>query len=456
MDIHAPISSPLSLENFENFIDAQPNAQSIIVSGGHIVEQTATVEDQINTKEAFKAALSAKYPDQVNLVDEAWEQMSVSGESWSSHKIKSVLQQAADLSVSPKEQVEQETMTPEAIKKISEALDEYAEQVVSQLSPEQQASLQEQLTASGLAVGGAGLVGLAANISDPATNAALAHLLDTITASLSHSAVTPMMGAAAPVGGHLASAVALTGSAAVAAPSIAALQTTIGAAAPTIATFLIAGAVAHRLFIAARRISSAAHRVEHEINSISVSMLSAAFATVPPAQHALLISSIFAAMLGQHMVDPGVVEQSLHNIRDAALGVYLFHHPEVAMQIAQGLESLLLSAGKEIVSISGIAVANNTATVAGGGAAATTTTVAGAASSNSAGIGVAHATSTVVVHHSIAATVGHGLSVAGTTIATIVAAHPGVVTAIIVGGACAAAYKYVSSSSNNLPQNQQA
>lgn len=462
MDISAPNNSSLSLESFENFIQRNPNAKSIVVSQGHIVARDPVEDqDQVTTKEAFKVALKAKYPDQENLVDEAWDGLQSSGQSWSAYTIRQVIERAtenADGAVwrdVDDVREENKNISEEEIAQLSQALDDYAERIEGELSPQERTALQEQLVASSIAVGGVGLVGLAAHVNSSATNAALANLLSTISSSLPHAAALPMMSSVNPAAAavalpttHLAVATAMMGASTISA-STASVEATIASAAPAIASFIVAGAIAHRLYVAAMRVSSSAHRIEHEINNVSVAMLSAAFATVPPAQHALLLSTIAGAIIGQHVIDPGMIEQTCHNIRDAALGVYLFHHPEVAVTLGNGLKTLLFATGKEVATLATVTSAPAATTTA----AATTTTAAsaGAASSTLTSTGAAHA-STSLFPHSITAIIGK----VGVTASTTIAAHPIVAATLLVGGACAAAYQYLSASSTSSHSDQPA
>lgn len=474
MEIPARTTSALSLEHFESFIAQHPDAKNIVISNdGHITESFSVFDqDQARTKEAFKAALKAKYPDQEDLVDEAWNDLRPPQKSWDAHTIRQVIDKAAknesEVGMTWRNvEGNGEKTSEETMQQLAQALDDYAEKVVEKLSSEEKEALRQQLATSGFAVAGAGVVGLAANLSTPTANHALANLIATISSSLPHATALPIMGAAAPGSTHLAAAVAMMGASATAATSAAATasagstQAAIAAAAPAIATFIIAGAIAHRLYIAARRVSTTMHRIEHEVNNISVAIIAAAFATIPPAQHPILVGAIIGGIAGQHLVDPGMIEQAFHNMRDAALGVYLFNHPEVAVTIGNGLKSLLLSAGKSMVALSSGTTVTTSMTAIGGGAGAVTTTtgvaattaVTGAASSTSTGVVATQGTSTALAHHSIAATATHGVSAVVTTIAGVAAAHPAVTAAIIVGGACmAAARRYLSSSTSSEPQ----
>ena len=455
MNIDTVSSPALSLEHFEDFIKRNPDATSIVVSAGRLIErEPAEAQDQVQTKEAFKQALQEKYPDQVDLVDEAWDELEDSEKSLSAHTIEQVIAQAKENDAIWKEvsDVDHEEASQEEIAQIAAALNNYAEQVVAGLSPQEREALKQQIETAGLAVGGAGLVGLAANISTPAANTALANLLSSIAASLPASALN------LPISGHLTAAVAMMGSTAAAttasvgttaAINTAAMQVTIASAAPAIATFIVGGAIAHRLYVAGVRVSTTAHRIEHEINNISTAMLAVTLATIPPAQQSLLLGTIVGAIIGQHIVDPGIVQQAIHNARDAALVVYLFHNPEIAACIGEQLKSLLLSAGKAMWSVGGPVVATPVTTTTATTTAAATTTVATPAATTLA----AHVAPAGLLPHSITAMATHGVSTATTVFATTIAAHPAVVASIILGGACMAAYQYVSSSSNS-PQNQ--
>ncbi len=486
MDIPAPTISSFSLETFESFIKDNPGATNIGISEGRIVERNPAEDpDQVRTKEAFQQALVEKYPDQAALVEAAFHDLQVSGKTWSAHTIKQVIKQAAeneDSSVLREGVNSDQETSQENINQLARAINDYADKIVEQLSPEEQGALQEQLAASSLAIGGAGFVGLVANLSTPEANAALAHLITTISASLPQGAALPMMGAAAPSAlatghavaaslpaTHLAAAAALMGSATTVTASAVAVEASIAAAAPAIATFIIAGAVAHRLWLVARRVqiqaTAAEHRMRHlenEIMMITTGMIGAACATIPPAQHALLIGAIIGGMAGQNFLDEGLLHNAFHTIRDGALGAYLWAHPEVTVAIGRALKTFLFSVGKAVASASGVSSVANpvSATTTVGIAAATTTTTAaavtttataGAASSTST-VGsttAAHVASTSFLPHYITAMVPHGLSSATATVTAVIAAHPIAATAIIVGGACALAYQYTSGSSSS-------
>ena len=296
---------------------------------------------------------------------------------------------------------------------------------------------------------------LATHVPTHAANAALANLLTTISASLSSGATTlPMMGSAAPAGlaaaalptSHLAAASAMMGT--TAAVSSASVQVTVASAASAIVPFIIVGAIAHRLYVATSRIARESSSLEHEVNNISTAMIAAALTAIPPAQHALLLSAIVGGIVGQQTFDPGVMEQAFHNIRDAALGVYLVQHPYVAIALGHELQTLMISAFKALAPVVGLSAASTTTTGAATAAAASTaavatTTAATTAATTSATAGtVMQAAPTAALHHSIAATAAHGLSTATTVVAATIAAHPGVTAVILVGGACAAAYRY--------------
>ena len=443
MDIVASTSSP-SLTQFEDFIKQNPTAKNIVVSGGHIVaNSSAEDQDQKQTKEAFKEALKAKYPEQGNLVDEAWGQLQASGKSWDAHVISQVIDQAAENADNAVwTDVEDEGVSQEDIADVTKAIDEYAQKIIEGLSPEERASLQQQFSAAGLATAGVGMAVLATHVPTHAANAALANLLSTISASLTSGATTlPMMGSAA-TGGlaaavtlpttHLAVASAIMGTTATV--TSASVQVTVASAASAIVPFIIAGAIAHRLYVATSRIAGASSSLEHEVNNIATAMIASALATIPPAQHALLLSAIVGGVVGQHVVDPSLMQQAFHNIRDAALGVYLVKHPDVAIMFGGELKTLLLSAFKEVAPVAGFGAASTTT--------AATTAVATPVTTAAA---VTQAAPTAALHHSIAATAAHGLSASTTVVAATIAAHPGVTAAILVGGACAAAYQYVKS-----------
>ena len=464
MDHVAATSSFASLEHFENFIKENPNAENIVVFDGHIVESSSPEDqDQAKTKEALKQALQAKYPEQedlVNLVDQASGELKTSGKSWDAHTIRQVIDQA-EVDAIWKDVGEDEGASPENIAKVSEAFDQYAQKVVEELSPEERVSLQQQFAAAGLATAGVGMAVLATHVPTHAANAALTNLLTTISASVASGATTlPMMGSAAPAGlaaavtlptTHLAVASVMMGT--TAAVTSASVQVTVASAASAIVPFIIAGALAHRLYVATSRIARASSSLEHEVNNITTAMIATALTAIPPAQHALLLSTIVGGIVGQHMVDPGVMQQALHNIRDAALGVYLVEHPDVAILLGGEIKTLLLSAFKDVAPVVGLGggaasttaatTVTGTATTAAGSTTVTATTTA--ATTTTAGT-VTQVAPTAALHHSIAATAAHGLSTATTVVAATIAAHPGVTAAILVGGACAMAYRYAKSS----------
>ncbi|MBX9577004.1 MAG: hypothetical protein K2W97_00835 [Chthoniobacterales bacterium] len=467
MDIVASTSSP-SLTQFEDFIKQNPTAENIVVSGGHIVASSSGAdEDQAKTEEAFKQALKAKYPEQENLVDEAFDSLQASGKSWDAHTICQIIKEAeknaSEIDATWKD-VEDEGASQEDIAKVTEAFDQYVQQVIGGFSPEDRTSLQQQFAAAGLDTAGVGMAVLATHVPTHAANAALANLLTTISASLSSGGTTlPMMGSAAPAGlataalptSHLVAASAMMGT--TAAVTSASVQVTVASAASAIVPFIIAGAIAHRLYVATSRIARASSSFEHEVNNISTAMIAAALTAIPPAQHALLLSTIVGGIVGQHMVDPGVMQQAFHNIRDAALGVYLVEHPDVAIALGYELQTLMLSAFKALAPVAGLTTASTTTTgaaTAASTAAVATTTAATAAATTSATAGtVTQAAPTAALHHSIAATAAHGLSTATTVVAATIAAHPGVTAAILVGGACAAAYRCAKSSPSPVVQN---
>lgn len=451
MDHVAATSSFPSLAHFENFIKENPNAENIVVSDGHIVENSsAGDQDQAKTKEALKQALQAKYPEQedlVNLVDQAWGELKTSGKSWDAHTIRQVIDQAEGNATW--KDVGDEGTTQEDIDNVAKAFDEYAQKIVEGLSPEERASLQQQFAAAGLVAAGVGMTALATHVPTHAANAALANLLTTISASLPSGVTTlPMMGAAAP--GHLAAASAMMGAGATAAITSASVQVTVASAASAIVPFIIAGAIAHRLYVATSRIVRASSSLEHEVNNITTAMVAAALTAIPPAQHALLLSAIVGGIVGQHILDPGIMRQAVHNIRDAALGVYLVKHPDIAVALVHGVESLLLSGAKAVMSAVEFGVASTTPTTAT--TTAFTTATGTAATTTTAGT-VTQAAPTAALHHSIAATAAHGLSTATTVVAATIAAHPGVTAAILVGGACMTAYRYAKSNPPPVVQN---
>lgn len=470
MDNVAATSSFPSLAHFENFIEENPNAENIVVSDGHIVA-SSSAGDQVKTKEAFKEALKTKYPEQERLVDDAWGKLQASGKSWDAHVIRQVIDQAEENEIGETwKDVEGEGASSEDIAKVAEAFDQYAEKIVEGLSPKERESLQEQFAAAGLATAGVGMAALATHVPTHAANAALANLLTTISASLPSGATTlPMMGAAAP--GHLAAA-ALPATHLAAAAAIlgttatsASVQVTVATAASAIVPFIVAGAIAHRLYVATSRIARASSSIEHEVNNVTTAMIATALATVPPAQHALLLGTIVGGIVGQHIVDPGVFQQAFHNIRDAALGVYLVKHPEIAILLGGEMKTLLLSAFKAVAPVVGLSTTVDAAAATTTGAtatAATTATTVGATATTTGAAATAATTTTtgttapaaLVVHHSISATVAHGLSVATSVVAATIAAHPAVTTAIIVGGSCAVAYQYVKKSPSPEVSNQ--
>ncbi|MCX6958555.1 MAG: hypothetical protein NT164_08475 [Verrucomicrobiae bacterium] len=492
----APISSSLSLGHFEDFIKRNPDAKNIVVSndGGIAVNSSADDQDQVRTKAAFKEALEAKYPDQVDLVDQAWSDLKPPEKSWSAHVIGRVIDQAAenaDLAVWRDVEEEEKDIyekndvvshipivpiSKEAADKIDGAVHAYSEavaRVVVSLPLEERAVLQEITanlavagTLAGLtatenvtnatALSGPGMTALAAHLNTPTIHAALAQLFTTISASLPHAAVLPMMGAAAPANliatvslptAHLAVASAIMGT--TAAVTSASVQVTVASAASAILPFIIAGAIAHRLYIASSRIARASSSIEHEVNNITTAMIAASLATIPAAQQALLVSAIVGGVVGHHMFEPGLIRQVVHNVRDAALGVYLVQHPDIAVALGQELQTLLISSFKAIVtapvavglSVPGAITTTTTAAATAAGSTTVTATTT-AATTTTAGT-VTQVAPTAALHHSIAATAAHGLSTATTVVAAIIAAHPGVTVAILVGGACAMAYQYM-------------
>ncbi len=451
MENLASISSP-SLRQFEDFITEYPTAENIVISDGHIVaSSSAKDQDQVAIKEALKKALKEKYPEQeelANLVDQASGELKSSGKSWDAHTIRQVIEQVEEDATW--KEVEDKGISQEDIENVARAFDEYAQEVLGSLSPEERESLQQQFAGTGLVAGaGVGIALLATHIPTHPANIALANLLANMSASLTHVGTNlPMEGLAAPAQHlavaaslpttHLASAAAMLG-----ATTTASVQVTVTSAASAIVPFIVAGAIAHRLYIAASRIAQTSSSVEHEVNNITTAMIATALATIPPAQHGLLLSTIVAGIVGQHTVDPGLLQQAFHNIRDAALGVYLVHHPEVAILLGEELKTLLCSAFKAVAPAIGLSATNANTTAAATNAVTATTTAGTVTQTVPAG----------VAHHSMTATAAHGLSATTSVIAATIAAHPGVAAAILVGGACTVAYQCLKSTPSPESQN---
>lgn len=459
MDNVASTSSP-SLMQFESFIAENPTAQNIVVSddGRITTSSSALDQDQAKTKEAFKQALRTKYPEQDNLVDEAFSSLQALGKSWGASDIHQVIKEAEENAIDATwkdvgdEEIGGEPLSQHDLNRITAALNEYVQQIteeIEKLSPEERASLQQQVATAGLAAGGTGLAALAAaHASNPAAHVALANLLTTVSAPLSHGAPAGHLAATALPATHFAAASALIATSATAAVASTSIQVTVASAAAAIVPFIIAGAIAHRVYIAASRIQSAASSGMHELNNISTGMIAAAFATLPPAQGPLLIAAIIGGIAGQHVFDPGMFHQAFHNIRDGALAAYLIQHPEIAVMIGHEVESLLLAAGKSVLGGAAKTAIGGASTAATGLASTTAKAIAVGSIAAPSTAGVAkHVASTSLVHHSIGATAAHGVSAAATVVATTIAAHPVVAATMLLGGACAAAYQYSSTSS---------
>ncbi len=354
----------------------------------------------------------------------------------------------------------------EALDQISNAISSYADRTIANYSPTQLSNLRRQIRDAGLIVGGGvALTELADHMSDPSLNNALTSLITTISSSLPHTAAVPLMGSAGPVAAtHLAASSAILGTT-TAALSSASTEAVINAAA-AIVPFIVVGAIAHRLYVATSRIARNSSAIEHEVNNITTAMIATAFSTIPPAQHGLLLSAIIAGIIGQHAIDPGLIEKACHNLRDAALGVYLVKHPEVTIAIAEHVKAALVASVKEAYTVA------STAGTIKGASTVTAATVTGKASSGiiatSAGVTASSTTTTSVTtgtsstataittsgshaatSHGVLATAAHGLTAIKTVAITTIAAHPGVATALLVGGACTAAWYYVSTNSNN-------
>lgn len=448
MDPIASSSSFPSLAHFEAFIEQNPAATNIGIANGCIVSD-AFHHDLTETKEAFKQALRKKYPEQEKLVDQAFDGLKASGSSWGSHVIQRVIEKAEENAIEATwtEIEDEEPSQEEEIAKITEAADTYAQQVVEGLSPEQQESLSQQLRIAGATGLAGGAAFFAAGLQNASANTALAHLLTGLSASLS-SATVPLSAGhiVATASLSLGTASAAVASAATTSTAISSVETTIMHAAPAIATFIVAGAIAHRLYIATSRVARSASSIEHEINNISTAMIAAALATIPPAQHGLLLGGIIGSITAQHLIDPGVISQTFHNVRDAALGVYLYHHPDIAIFLGEQLKQLLFSSAKGLYSLASSAAPPT--------AVATTQPVsATAAVATSSKVAIAAKVAPVaLLPHAMNAMLAHGVSAATTAVTTTIAAHPMVVTSIVLGGACAAAYQYTTSSSTTQPQ----